>query len=267
MPEASTGLWSSGDAYEKYMGRWSRRIAPEFLDWLGVAPHAEWLDVGTGTGVLSSMIIAKCAPKRVAGIDPAELFVEAARSALRGECFECRQGSGEALPFEDDTFDVAVSGLVLNFVRDKAKALAEMTRVVRPGGAVALYVWDYAGHMQVIRHFFDAAIEIDTRAGEFDDGANAPICRPQALATLFERGDLLDVDVRGIDIPAAFENFDAYWTPFLGGTGSAPKYCTSLPADAQAALRENLRKRLPTGPDGEILLAIRAWGVKGRVAE
>jgi hypothetical protein len=115
-----------------------------------------------------------------------------------------------------------------------------------------------------MRYFFDAATEIDIHAREFDDGVNAPICRPGPLLRLFEEAGLADIEVQALDIPTAFKNFDDYWTPFLGGTGSGPKYCTSLPPDAQVLLREKLRNRLPTGPDGEILLAARAWAIKGR---
>lgn len=265
MSSSGSGLWASDDAYEKYMGRWSRRIAPRFLDWLAIAPEADWIDVGCGTGVVSSTILARCAPARVVGIDPSEAFLEAARAQIGDSRFRCRQGSGEALSFADGEFSVAVSGLVLNFVGDKSKAVAEMSRVVSPGGSVALYVWDYAGHMQIMRHFFDAAAELDERAREFDDGTKAPICRPGPLANLFKETGLEDIEVQCLDIPAAFDGFDDYWMPFLGGTGSAPRYCASLAPDAQARLREKLRSRLPTGPDGEILLAVRAWAIKGKV--
>lgn len=267
MSKSGANLWGGGNAYEQYMGRWSRRIAPPFLDWLDVPPDMECLDVGCGTGVLSSAIIDNCMPKSVVGIDPSDAFVEAASHNVRDQRFTCAQGNGEALPYEDDEFKLAVSGLVLNFVGDKDKAIAEMVRVVEPGGAVALYVWDYAGHMQIMRYFFDAAIELDEGAREFDDGINAPICRPGPLSNLFEKAHLTDIEVENIDIPTAFENFDDYWTPFLGGTGSAPKYCTLMAPDAQNQLREELRDRLPTGPDGEILLAVRAWAIKGKVAE
>jgi hypothetical protein len=118
-----------------------------------------------------------------------------------------------------------------------------------------------------MRHFFDTASKLDDRAREFDDGVKAPICRPGPLSNLFKEAGLADIEVQYLDIPAAFDNFDDYWMPFLGGTGSAPKYCTSLGPDAQARLRETLRSRLPTGPDGEILLAVRAWAIKGRVAK
>lgn len=267
MSESRAGLWGGGDAYEQYMGRWSRRIAPLFLDWLNVPPEAKCLDVGCGTGVLSSAIIDNCAPSGVVGIDPSEAFVKAAQSQVDDRRFECEQGNGETLPFGDNEFQVAVSGLVLNFVRDKNKAVAEMVRAVEPGGTVALYVWDYAGHMQIMRYFFDEATQLDSGASEFDDGVNAPICRPVPLSDLFKEAGLEGIEVQAIDIPAAFKNFDDYWTPFLGGTGSAPKYCTSLSSDAQNELREKLRNRLPTGPDGEILLAVRAWAIKGTVAE
>lgn len=264
--DTARSLWGSDDAYEKYMGRWSRRIAPLFLDWLAVPAHASWIDIGCGTGGLSSAVLAECRPGSVVGIDPSDAFLKAARARVTDSRFRCRQGSAEALPFENGEFSAAVSGLVLNFVADKNKAVAEMKRVVAPRGTVALYVWDYAGHMQIMRHFFDAASELDERAKDFDDGVRAPVCRPGPLAELFRQAGLADVAVQCLDIPAAFDNFEDYWTPFLGGTGSGPKYCSTLAPDAQARLREKLRSRLPTGPDGEILLAVRAWAVKGKIA-
>lgn len=265
MSSNGPGLWGSGDAYEKYMGRWSRQIAPRFLDWLSPASDEEWLDIGCGTGALSSAILTKCAPRRVVGADTSDAFVAVALSQIRDSRFHPCTGNATALPFDDDEFTIAVSGLVLNFIKDSEKAISEMARVVRPGGLVALYVWDYAGHMQIMRYFFDAAAESDIRARDFDDGVKAPICRPRPLSSLFTRMGLVEIDVQGIDIPTAFADFDDYWTPFLGGTGSAPKYYASLTSDAQNQLRDAVRRRLPTGPDGEILLAVRAWAVKGRV--
>lgn len=264
-PQAT--FWASGDAYERFMGRWSRRIAPRFLEWLSVTPGADWIDVGCGTGALGAAILSCCAPRKVCGIDPTAAFVEAARSQVTDQRWEVRHGSAEAIPYEDNEFATAVSGLVLNIVGDKNRAVAEMKRVVRPGGLVALYVWDYAGHMQIMRYFFDAATELDAGAREFDEGVKAPICRPGPLADLFQEAGLISIEVQNLDIPAAFENFDDYWMPFLDGTGTAPKYCASLSTDAQKRVQEKLRERLPAGPDGEILLAIRAWGVRGRVAK
>ena len=265
MPEEKRDLWSSGEAYERYMGRWSRRIAALFLDWLEIGPGKAWIDIGCGTGALSTAIAARCEPSRVLGVDPNDALLGGAASEAT-ERVELRQGRAEALPCADRQFDVAVSGLVLNFVADKDQAVAEMARVVRDGGTVAAYVWDYAGHMQIMRRFFDAATALDSRARDFDDGFNAPVCRPEPLRQLFERPRLGEVQVRALDIAAAFDSFDDYWTPFLGGTGSAPKYCASLAPDARERLREALEARLPRGPDGEILLAVRAWAVRATVA-
>jgi SAM-dependent methyltransferase len=259
------GLWGSGDAYERYMGRWSRRVAPRFLEWLSVPPGATWTDVGCGTGALTSAVLAGCEPRHVVGVEPSEAFIDVVRARVVDPRFECRKGSGDALPLGDAEVGAAVSGLVLNFVPNPYTAVAEMRRVVAHGGRVALYVWDYAGHMQVMRYFFDVATELDPGARAFDDGAMAPVCRPGPLRALFEESGLAEVDVESFDLTAAFERFDDYWEPFLGGTGSAPRYCASLTPDARDQLRQKLRERVPTGPDGEILMALRAWGVRGTV--
>ncbi|MBB3018929.1 SAM-dependent methyltransferase [Microvirga lupini] len=260
------GLWGAGESYERYMGRWSREVAPRFVDWLAPGPGGACVDIGCGTGIVTSALLERAAPARIVGIDSAPGFLELARTRVSDPRAAFKEGNALALPEADDAFDFAVSGLVLNFLPDKAAALAEMARVVRPGGLVGLYVWDYAGHMQIMRHFFDVAAALDPRALDFDDGVKAPVCRPGPLRELLAGAGLEGVEVRAIDIAAAFESFEDYWTPFLGGTGSAPKYCMSLTEPAREELRERLRARLPTGPDGEILLAVRAWAAKGRVA-
>lgn len=265
MPTGQPDLWGGGDAYERYMGRWSRRIAPLFIDWVGAPLRACWIEIGCGTGALTSAVLGSCDPSRIVGIDTSAALLQMAGSQIADPRVSFRQGDAQAIPEREGAFDVAVSGLLLNFIHDKAAAVREMVRVVRPGGIVALYVWDYAGHMQVMRHFFDAAIALDPRAREYDDGIKAPVCRPGPLSALLARASLAEVEVRAIDIPTAFESFDDYWTPFLGGTGSAPKYCMSLNEEARTRLREAIRRRLPTGPDGEILLAARAWAARGRV--
>ncbi|WP_249688562.1 class I SAM-dependent methyltransferase [Microvirga sp. 3-52] len=247
------------------MGRWSRRVAPRFVEWLAAAPGSAWIDVGCGTGILTGAILEQGEPSRVLGLDSAPGFLEVARARLDDPRATFVQGDAQALPEPDGAVDVAASGLVLSFLKDKPGAVREMARVVRPGGTVALYVWDYAGHMQLMRHFFDAATDLDERARDFDDGIQAPVCRPGLLQRLFREAGLADVAVTAIDITTEFESFDDYWAPFLGGTGSGPKYCMSLTEPAREELRERLRARLPTGPDGEILLAARAWAVRGRV--
>lgn len=265
MSSAQPTLWGASDAYEQYVGRWSRRVAPIFTEWLQAPAGAGWVDVGCGTGVLTATILAQADPSHVLGVDSSAIFLEAAQSKVDDSRASFKQGDALNLSEDSDSFDIAVSGLVLNFVPDKEAMIREMARVVRPGGTVALYVWDYAGHMQIMRSFFDAAIRFDPRAKEFDDGIKAPVCRPKPLVTLFSDAGLRDVVVRSVDIPTEFANFDDYWAPFQGRTGSAPKYCASLDDEARKRLREALRKRLPTGPDGEILLAARAWAAKGRV--
>jgi SAM-dependent methyltransferase len=257
--------WASGDLYEPYVGRWSRLVAREFLGWLEAPPGLAWLDVGCGTGALAETIAANCAPKHLAGIDPSAGFLDLARQRL-GAGAEFRQGDAQALPFAAGEFDRAVSGLVINFVPDHAQAAAEMVRVVRPGGEVALYVWDYAGKMELMRRFWDAAAELAPRGSELDEGKRFPICQPAALRRLLAMAGLGKVVTRAIDVPTTFRDFDDYWTPFLGGQGPAPGYCMSLSENERTELRERLRSALPTRPDGSIHLIARAWAVRGRKA-
>jgi trans-aconitate methyltransferase len=265
MPTHDPNLWGAGDAYERYMGRWSRRVAPVFARWVDAAPGARWIDIGCGTGILTSAVLAACEPAEIVGIDSSDVFLRSAVANVPDPRAVFRHGDAQAIAEPDGGFDAAVSGLVLNFLPDKEAAIREMARVVRPGGDVALYVWDYAGHMQVMRAFFDVATALDPKAAEYDDKVKAPICRPKPLMEILGRFGLCDVAVRAIDIPAAFDSFDDYWAPFLGGTGSAPKYCMSLDDAARERLKQEVRRRLPTGPDGEILLSVRAWAAKGRV--
>jgi SAM-dependent methyltransferase len=251
--------WRSGDAYEAYVGRWSRQVAREFLRWLDAPAGVRWLDVGCGTGELCRAIVASAAPETVTGVDPSEGFLEYARSQP-GD-IDYRRGDAEGLPFDDGAFDATVSGLVLNFVPDPGKGAWEMLRVTRDGGTVGAYVWDYAGDMQFMRYFWDAAVDLDPAAVERDEGKRFPICAPGPLSELFAGAG--DVATRAVDVPTTFESFDDFWSPFLGGTGAAPSYVASLSEDARSALRERLRERLPADADGSIKLVARAWAVKG----
>ena len=193
-------VWASGDAYEPYVGRWSRCVAREFVDWLSVPVGRNWLDVGCGTGALTQTILDRAAPQSVVGVDPSEGFVAVARRVI-GARAEFRIGDAQALPVDDNAFDAVVSGLVVNFVPDMKKAAAEMVRAARPGGTVAAYVWDYAGEMQMMRLFWDAAIALDPAALEKDEGRRFPVCRPEPLAALFREAGVSNVEVRAIDVP------------------------------------------------------------------
>ncbi|GGJ07211.1 class I SAM-dependent methyltransferase [Neoroseomonas lacus] len=257
-------LWAAGEAYEPYVGRWSRLVAADFLDQLGVPKGARWLDVGCGTGALSSAVLERFGPSSVLGVDPSEAFLAYARHRVTDKRVEFRLGDAQALPVTDDEFDVVVSGLVLNFVPDQAKAAAEMRRAARPGGRVAAYVWDYAEGMQMMRRFWDAAAALDPEgAGGKDEALRFALCRPDPLRELFERAGLSNVEVAAIEVPTVFRDFDDYWRPFLAGGAPAPAYCMSLPEDRRAALREHLRASLPTEPNGSIGLTARAWAVQG----
>jgi trans-aconitate methyltransferase len=264
MTDKKSSLCGNTEAYEKYMGRWSQKIAPLFLQWLDAPINKSWLDIGCGTGGLTEQIASACKPSSVLGVDTAEDFIEVARTRVKNA--EFRVGSADNLDMPSDSFDYAASGLVLNFVPDAQAVLAEMVRVVQPGGSVALYVWDYAGHMQIMRYFFDTAILFDPHSAEYDDGIKAPICRPLALKETFASAGLTNISVNSLDITTPFDNFDDYWNPFLGGVGSAPKYCVSLDESVRNKLKAALNEKLPTGPDGEILLAARARAVRGIVA-
>lgn len=256
--------WAAGKLYEPYVGRWSRLVAREFLDWLKVARDREWLDVGCGTGALSGTILQECEPRAVKGIDASAAFVEHARAHLIDPRASFEVADAQSLPFEAERFDAAVSGLVINFVPNPALAAAQMSRVVRPGGVVAAYLWDYAGRMELMRYFWDAAVGLDPAAASLDEGRRFPLCEPSALAALFTGAALKDVQVRSIDVPTWFRDFDDYWNPFLGGQGPAPGYAMSLPEDRRAALRDRIRAKLPVSGDGSIRLIARAWAVRGR---
>ncbi|MFL5735565.1 MAG: class I SAM-dependent methyltransferase [Chloroflexia bacterium] len=257
-------MWANAEAYKAYVGRWSRVVAGEFLDWLSVPPDSAWLDVGCGTGALTETILRKAQPAEVTGIDPAEGFVSYAREHVRDGRALFRVCDATALPLEDETLGAVVAGLVLNHIPNHEAALAEMVRVAGRGGVVASYVWDYAEGMQMLRVFWDAAVELDPAAEERHQGRRYPICKPEPLSELFKNAGLTGVEVRAIDAKTHFRDFDDYWLPFLGGQGPAPGYVTSLAEEERAALRERIRSKLPVEPDGSISLVARAWAVRGR---
>ena len=258
-----TAAWNSGDTYEPYVGRWSRLVAREFLGWLAVAPGGRWLDVGCGTGALAETILALAAPSEAVGIDPSPAYVAFARSRANDARVRFEVGDAQALQAASATFDAVVSGLVLNFVPEPDRAVSEMVRVARPGGTVAAYVWDYAEGMQMMRHFWDAAGELDPKSRELDEGRRFPLCEPEPLTGLFQTSGLGKVEVRAIDVPTVFRDFDDYWSPFLGGQAPAPGYAMSLSQERRAALRERVRAGLPTNSEGEHHLIARAWAVRG----
>lgn len=264
-PMQVSDTWEQGDPYEQYVGRWSRRVAPPFLSWLGIPARRRWLDVGCGTGALSAAILDACSPASVAGVEPSEGFIGLAQQRLAGRMPFFR-GSAEKIPLDRASVDATVSGLMLNFVPDGQAALSEMMRVTAGGGTIGAYVWDYAGKMELMRRFWDAAVELDPDAAKLDEGVRFPLCHPEALTALFAGAGLLDIEVTAIDIATHFADFDDYWRPFLGGQGPAPAYAMALDERARARLCDRIRERMPLQQDGSIALTARAWAVRATVA-
>lgn len=259
-------VWAVGAAYEAYVGRWSRLVARELLRWLGVPARSRWLDVGCGTGTLVETIVAHAAPRGVLGIDRSRGFVAHARARVTDALTAFQVGDAQALAVADDTFDAVVSGLVLNFVPEPERMVAEMVRAGRPGSAIALYVWDYAGGMELMRTFWSAARALEPAAATLDEAVRFPGCAPAPLEALFRAAGLSGVATRAIDVRTRFRDFDDYWSPFLGGQGPAPAYAMALPEGRRAALREAIRAALPVASDGSIPLTARAWAVRGSKA-
>ena len=256
--------WNKGDPYELYIGRWSGLVAKDFLAWLSPPPGLRWLDVGCGTGALTAAIAETCRPAQLVGVDPSAGFLTKARARLEGRA-TFHVGNAAEIPLPDASFDVVVSALVLNFVPSPASGLAEMKRTAAAGATIAAYVWDYAEKMLLIRHFWDAAVELHPEAQQLDEGVRFPLCKPAALSEAFRTAGFGEIEVAPIEIATPFRDFDDYWTPFLGGQGPAPSYAMSLDEPARARLRERVRERLPIQRDGSIPLVARAWAVKGRV--
>jgi len=264
MAEASRhDAWTAGDRYEAYMGRWSRQIAPQFLDWLALPGGLDWLDVGCGTGALAAAILARCNPRSLLAIDPSEGFVAAARGALSDARAQFQVADAQALPLGGASRDAIVSGLVLNFVPDQSKALAEMKRVARAGGTVACYVWDYpGGGLEFVHFFWEAATALDPAAGDLSEDKRFPRCTPDGLSALATGAGLAHVECVPIEVATVFRDFDDYWHPFTLGAGPAPGYCASLAPQTRQRLQDRLRDSLPRGADGSIQLKARAWAIR-----
>lgn len=256
-------MWEAGDAYERYMGRWSRPLAGAFVAWLGAGDGLRWLDVGCGTGALAAAVAARRRPAAVLGLDRSAAFVARARAdAVVPVRFAV--ADAQALPVRDAACDAVVSGLALNFLPAPDAAVAEAVRVVRPGGLVAAYVWDYAGGMAFLRRFWDAAVASDPAAAALDEGRRFPVCRPEPLRELWGRAGLVEVRTAPIATRTVFAGFADLWEPFLGGQGPAPGYVAALTPADRDRLRDLFAASVPARADGTIELPARAWAVRGR---
>lgn len=215
-------------------------MAPRFLDWLDPADHLDWLEVGCGTGALSAAILARCKPKSLISIDPSEGFLTKARANVPGERVRFQLGDAQALAMDTASRDMIISALVLSFVPDKEKALAEMKRVARAGGTVAFYVWDYpGGGVEFMRAFWTAATALDPNARDLTEDRRFPFCTPDGLTSLAKKTGLASVACEQIEMPAVFKDFEDYWHPFTrrwAGAGLLHESRSSGPAATEGKI-------------------------------
>lgn len=255
-------LWESARAYERFMGRWSRELARVLVTWLGVPPGRHWLEVGCGPGALTSAILAIGHPASVVATDSSKQFIAHARAALPDHRVQFLTARAGELPTRAGGYDAVASSLVLNFIPDPTTALREMRSLAAEHGIVAACVWDYAGGMQFLRRFWDAAVELDPAARLHDEGERFPICSPSALHAAFQGAGFARVGVEALEVATRFQDFDDYWTPFLGGPGPAPGYLSSLSVQRQQELARRLAATLPRSEDGSIALTAKAWAAR-----
>ena len=258
-------FFAESAAYERFMGRWSRQVAPLLVRFAGIRDGQAVLDVGSGTGALA-LAVAQAAPSsRITGVDPSASYVSYAQGRAPTERVRFVVGDAQALQIPDASFDRVLSLFVMNFIPDRAKALRQMIRVTRPDGVIAAAVWDYDDGMQMLRVFWDEAVALDPAVATRDE-RNMPLCKPGELAALWREHGLAQVEEQPITIRMSFSSFDDYWEPFLGGQGPAGSYVASLSATRRDALRSRIRQRLVgDGADRPIALEARAWAVKGVV--
>jgi len=255
--------WRSGIAYERFMGRWSTLIGQKFLNWLAISPSCSWLDVGCGTGSLTKLILEAHQPKEIISIDSSSDFISHAQGSITSPSVHFKVGLAQSLELDSNSIDAVVSGLVLNFVPQPKVAILEMLRVTKPGGKIGIFLWDYAKGMQMLRYFWDAAVELDNKASELDEGTRFPLCQEGQLESLVRRVGLKQVEATPIEVKTVFQNFNDYWQPFLGNVGPASSYTMSLNQKARQKLEDKLRRSLPMEDNGSISIRARAWAVKG----
>ncbi len=259
-PAGAQSFLTSGKAYDGFMGRYSRPLADVFADAVGVSRGQMALDVGCGPGALTGVLIDRLGADAVFACDPSAPFVS--ECVARHPGVDVRLGRAEAVPFEDGRFDVALAQLVLHFVTDPDQAARELRRVVRPGGVVAACVWDFAEGMEMLRHFWDAALAVDPNAP--DEARTLRFGRQGEIVELFEKAGLEGVVETTLHVSTRYDSFDEFWSGFLAGIGPAGVFCVACSDDVRAALREELFRRVGS-PVGTFTLRAMARCAHGRV--
>jgi SAM-dependent methyltransferase len=258
-------MFSEAEAYERFMGRWSRRLAPPFVKFAGVQDGNAVLDIGSGIGAVALHIATAVPSSRITGVDPSITYVDFAQKQASTSTVHFEVGDAQQLRFSDSTFDRTLALLVMNFIPNRTKALHEMIRVTRPSGIVAAAVWDYGEGMELLRIFWDEAVARDPAVASRDE-RHMPLSRKGELDAFFRENGLLDVQEQPLTTELDFSSFDDFWTPFLAGQGPAGAHVASLSAEQRSNLHSRLRRRLlGDGPDRPIMLRARAWAVRGVV--
>ena len=247
------------ERYDRYMGRYSRRLAPLLAAFAGVRPGMRALDVGCGPGALTARLAELLGPQQLAAADPSEPFVAACAERAPGA--DVRRADAETLPWMDGTFDAVLAQLAVNFLADPQRGVREMRRVARDGGVVAACTWDYRDGMEMLTVFWESALLFDPAAPA--EGRHMRFATPGELHSLWAEAGIQAVETDALEVGEEYEGFDDFWEPFTGGVGPAGAYCVSLSPEARDAVREECRRRLGNPPTGFRLRA-RAWAVRGR---
>ena len=263
--EAEAKMFAASAGYERFMGRWSRLLAPAYITFAGVKNGDRVLDVGTGTGSLAAAVEASMPASEIVGVDPSEGFIVYAQKNAKSPRSHFEVGDAQALKFKDASFDSTLALLVMNFVPDHNKAIAEMRRVTRAQGIVSACVWDYDAGMQMLRFFWDEAVALDP-AVEPRDERHMKLSQQGQLGDLWRKAGLTNVTEAPLVIDQAYSSFNDYWEPFTKGAGPGGAYVVSLPEDRRRQLEAGIRKRLlGDHSDGSFTLKARAWCVRGEV--
>lgn len=254
--------WDNTSGYEMYVGRWSKLISQDFVDWLSPQSKLKWLEIGCGTGALTKVIIEKCSPAYLLAIDNSDHYLVKAMENVFSNNVTFLNADLSSYPLNEEFHNVT-SGLVLNFVPRIEELLRCTMNNLKCGGQMSSFVWDYGGHYQPMRHFWEAAKEITSSAEAFDAGGKFNICTKENLIQLFRRLDLSDIQFTTMERIATFHNFNDYWLPIASAQGSVTEFMSTLTDAGKDTLKESIKRRLPISSNGEIKLIISALAVKG----